>query len=75
MRFRPMSLVLAAALAVGGATPALAATVPGVTRYLTPQVLAASTTFPADRPPLDLPASTLLEPRILEYARSEWTAY
>jgi spermidine synthase len=44
-------------------------------RFLTPQVLNAALAFPADRPRLDLPPSTLLEPRIVGYARGEWAGY
>ncbi|SCE85999.1 polyamine aminopropyltransferase [Micromonospora mirobrigensis] len=44
-------------------------------RFLTPAVLAAAATFPADRGRLDVPASTLLQPRVLEYARTEWRGY
>ncbi|MCW3813673.1 polyamine aminopropyltransferase [Micromonospora sp. DR5-3] len=44
-------------------------------RFLTPSVLAAATTFPADRARVDVPASTLLQPHVLEYARAEWRGY
>ena len=44
-------------------------------RFLTPSVLAAAAAFPADRARLDVPASTLLQPRVLEYARVEWRGY
>ncbi|MEV4523411.1 polyamine aminopropyltransferase [Micromonospora tulbaghiae] len=44
-------------------------------RFLTPEVLAAAGTFPADRARLDVPASTLLRPRVLDYAREEWRGY
>lgn len=44
-------------------------------RYLTPAVLTAAATFPADRARLDVPASTLLRPRVLDYARAEWRGY
>jgi spermidine synthase len=44
-------------------------------RFLTGGVLAASTAFPADRQPLSMPATTLLEPRIIGYARAEWQGY
>jgi spermidine synthase len=44
-------------------------------RFLTPDVLAGSTAFPADRPRLSMPVSTLLEPRVLEYSRAEWSGY
>ncbi|SBT50199.1 polyamine aminopropyltransferase [Micromonospora auratinigra] len=64
-------------LAAPGATPpalALPADAPPL-RFLTPSVLAAAATFPADRGRLDVPASTLLQPRVLEYARTEWRGY
>jgi spermidine synthase len=64
-------------LATPGATPpalALPADAPAL-RFLTPAVLAAAATFPADRTRLDVPASTLLQPRVLEYARAEWRGY
>lgn len=44
-------------------------------RFLTPEVLRKSTVFPADRPPLDVPPSTLTHPRILGFERQEWQAY
>jgi spermidine synthase len=44
-------------------------------RYLTPAVLAAATVFPPDRGRLPVEPSTLLQPRILEYARGEWRGY
>ncbi|MGC5017402.1 polyamine aminopropyltransferase [Micromonospora sp. DT47] len=44
-------------------------------RFLDPAVLRAASAFPADRRRLDLPASTLLQPRVLEYARTEWRGY
>jgi spermidine synthase len=57
-----------------GGTPALPPDVPPL-RFLTPEVLRAATVFPADRAPLKVQASTLLEPRILQYARDEWRGY
>lgn len=44
-------------------------------RYLTPAVLRSSTVFPADRPRLDIPPSTLTHPRIIDYERHEWRDY
>ncbi|MGA8114555.1 MAG: polyamine aminopropyltransferase [Actinocatenispora sp.] len=44
-------------------------------RYLTPSVLRAATVFPADRPRLDMPPSTLTRPRLMEYENSEWQDY
>lgn len=44
-------------------------------RFLTEPLLAASLVFPADRPPLSMPYSTLDSPRILELAQSEWVSY
>ena len=44
-------------------------------RFLTEDVLTAATTFPKDRDKLDVPASTLMDPRILRYAQSEWSLY
>jgi spermidine synthase len=32
-------------------------------------------TFPADRGRVDVPASTLLQPTVPEYARAEWRGY
>ena len=64
-------------LAAPGATPpalGLPADAPPL-RFLTPSVLAAAASFPADRSRLDVPASTLLQPRVLEYARVEWRGY
>ncbi len=64
-------------LAAPGTTPPvleLPADAPTL-RFLTPPVLAAMATFPADRARLDVPASTLLQPKVLEYARTEWRGY
>lgn len=55
--------------------PALAMHAPRPPRFLTPGVLAASAVFPADRQPHSTPPSTLMDPRILRYAQSEWQAY
>ncbi|SCE68174.1 spermidine synthase [Micromonospora viridifaciens] len=64
-------------LAAPGTTPPpleLPADAPPL-RFLTPPVLAAAASFPADRARLDVPASTLLQPRVLDYARTEWRGY
>ncbi len=60
----------------GGAAPGLRLSprVPRL-RFLTPDVLRAATVFPADRPRLHLPPSTLTHPRLLDYERSEWRNY
>ncbi|MCM0679231.1 spermidine synthase, partial [Micromonospora phytophila] len=57
----------APALALPAAAPAL--------RFLDAATLAAAGAFPADRRRVDVPASTLLQPRVLEYARAEWRGY
>jgi spermidine synthase len=44
-------------------------------RFLSSAELASARTFPPDRPPLKMPASTLMQPRILEYSQSEWAVY
>lgn len=44
-------------------------------RFLDSATLRLAANFPADRPRLDVPASTLLQPRVLEYAREEWRGY
>ncbi len=59
----------------GSTPPALTMAPPGSLRFLTPQVLAAAGTFPADRQPQSVSPSTLMDPRILRYAQSEWAAY
>lgn len=50
------------------------APVPGL-RFLTADELRAATVFPLDRAPRPMPASTLVDPRILQYAQDEWAAY
>ncbi|MFT3661661.1 MAG: polyamine aminopropyltransferase [Gordonia sp. (in: high G+C Gram-positive bacteria)] len=57
----------------GEPEPHLAA--PGPLRFLSDGELAAARVFPRDRPPLDMPPSTLMNPRILRYAQSEWNLY
>ncbi|WP_168700939.1 polyamine aminopropyltransferase [Gordonia paraffinivorans] len=44
-------------------------------RFLSAEQLTAATVFPLDRQPLDLPPSTLMDPRILRYAQGEWATY
>ncbi|MEV4809525.1 polyamine aminopropyltransferase [Micromonospora avicenniae] len=64
-------------LAAPGAVPpalALPADAPRL-RFLNSATLAAAATFPADRGRIVVPASTLLQPRVLEYARTEWRGY
>ncbi|MDG4787354.1 polyamine aminopropyltransferase [Micromonospora sp. WMMD1102] len=52
----------------------LPADVPAL-RHLDAGTLRAAANFPPDRPRLELPPSTLLHPRVLEYARAEWRRY
>jgi spermidine synthase len=64
-------------LAAPGSTPPvldLPADAPPL-RFLTQEVLRVAATFPADRGRMDVPASTSLQPRVLEYARAEWRGY
>jgi len=64
-------------LAVPGSTPpplALAANGPSL-RFLDADTLRAATVFPADRRRLVMEPSTLMQPRILEYAREDWPGY
>lgn len=42
------------------------------TRFLSDDQLRVAQVFPRDRPPLTMPPSTLMDPRILRYAQSEW---
>lgn len=44
-------------------------------RFLTDDELAAAAVFPRDRQRIDMPPSTLMDPRILRYAQSEWSVY
>ncbi|MBD0861599.1 polyamine aminopropyltransferase [Gordonia sp. zg691] len=57
----------------GPVTPMVDAPTP--LRFLSPEQLGAATVFPIDRQPLDLPPSTLMDPRILRYAQGEWATY
>ncbi|WP_434742354.1 polyamine aminopropyltransferase [Micromonospora sp. SH-82] len=64
-------------LATAGADPprlGLPDDVPGL-RFLDEATLRAAQTFPADRSRVDVPPNTLLNPRLLEYARTEWRGY
>lgn len=45
------------------------------TRFVSEEVLAAATVFPADRARRDVEASTLLDPKILQYSESGWVGY
>ena len=47
----------------------------GRLRYLTPELLQASSVFPADRARRDVEPSTLSHPRVMEYARRSWQDY
>jgi spermidine synthase len=63
-------------LAASGPTPPALGLARGpVLRFLDEPTLAAAATFPRDRGRLAVQPSTLLQPRILEYARTEWTDY
>lgn len=59
----------------GDTEPELALDLPVQLRFLDEAELTAASVFPADRPPLDMPPSTLMNPRILRYAQSEWAVY
>lgn len=48
---------------------------PAPLRSLDAQVLAAATVFPVDRRRVPVEVSTLMHPRVLEYARSQWDDY
>jgi len=63
-------------LATSGPAPTLTLdpTAPPM-RFLSVSVLTAAAVFGLDRSRVDVPASTLMHPRILEYARSEWKNY
>ncbi|RKR89114.1 spermidine synthase [Micromonospora pisi] len=55
-------------------TLGLAADVPPL-RFLDAETLRLAANFPRDRRRQELPPSTLLHPRVLEYARAEWRSY
>ncbi|GAB2944181.1 polyamine aminopropyltransferase [Micromonospora polyrhachis] len=64
-------------LAAAGSTPPvleLPADAPPL-RYLDAGTLRLAGHFPPDRARVDVPPSTLLHPRVLEYARAEWRSY
>ena len=58
-----------------GTPPALSMNPATPPRFLTEPLLASAVVFPADRPPLSVPYSSLDQPVILEYAQSEWLTY
>lgn len=62
-------------LAAVGAAPELRITPPGRLRFLSDAELASAAVFPLDRPRLDMPPSTLMEPRILQFVQGEWSVY
>lgn len=62
-------------LADEGAAPKLHLHAPGPMRFLSEAELSAAAVFPLDRQPLDMPPSTLMDPRILRYAQGEWATY
>ncbi|WP_432972775.1 polyamine aminopropyltransferase [Dactylosporangium sp. CA-233914] len=63
-------------LAAEGAPPALTLRPPPEPlRFLDADVLRAASVFPADRRRVDVPPSTLMDPKIMEYARQEWKGY
>jgi spermidine synthase len=55
--------------------PALRLEPPGALRSLDSSSLAAATVFPVDRRRVPVEPSTLMQPRVLEYSRSEWRGY
>jgi spermidine synthase len=78
--FGDWGFVLAAAVgaptapASGPPTVALAADAPPL-RFLDGPLLRAAVVFPRDRGRAAVQPSTMLHPRVLEYARSEWRSY
>jgi spermidine synthase len=63
-------------LAADGAAPALTLDPPPAPlRFLDADVLRAAAVFPADRRRVDMPPSTLMAPKVMEYARQEWKGY
>jgi spermidine synthase len=63
-------------LAADGAAPALTLNLPPQPlRFLDADVLKAAAVFPADRRRVEVPPSTLMDPKIMEYAREEWKGY
>ena len=61
--------------AVGDVAPAVTVDPAVDRRFLSADELDAARTFPPDRPPVEMPSSTLMQPRILEYSQSEWSVY
>ncbi|MGK9269919.1 polyamine aminopropyltransferase [Williamsia muralis] len=61
--------------AAGDVAPAVTVDPAVDRRFLSADELDAARTFPPDRPPLEMPSSTLMQPRILEYSQSEWSVY
>lgn len=55
--------------------PAPALDPPAPLRSLDEATLVAAQVFPPDQQPMDVPPSTLMHPRILQYAQEEWRAY
>ena len=64
-----------AADAAEGRDPVLELDPPAPLRFLDGEVLRAATVFPTDRRRVTVRPSTLMEPRVLEYARGEWRGY
>jgi spermidine synthase len=62
-------------LAAADTAPPLSIDPPAPLRFLDADVLRAATVFPVDRRRVDVPPSTLMDPKILEYAREEWKGY
>lgn len=62
-------------LADEGTPPKLHLRAPGPMRFLSEAELSAAAVFPLDRQPLEMPPSTLMDPRILRYAQGEWATY
>lgn len=63
-------------LAVPGTVPPpLTLDPPPGLNYVDQPLLDAAKNFPKDRPPLEVPVSTLMDPVILEYAEGEWRDY
>jgi len=60
---------------VGGPPPVRLPPGAPPTRFLDGPLLRAATVFPRDRGRLAVRPSTLLNPTILEYARTEWRGY
>ncbi|WP_132991942.1 polyamine aminopropyltransferase [Gordonia zhaorongruii] len=59
----------------GDEPPRLDVDAPAPLRFLSDEELAAAAVFPRDRQRLDMAPSTLMDPRILGYSRSEWAVY